>query len=215
MFRTKKSQSWFDKGFDAPDDEDIAMSLEATASLVLTIWCNNFDTNENHICSSKILNILSRDDYNGHTTEQAHLFLRNYSVMSDLIDMVYNRVKEAAKALDSRECRSLRNIETFAPHSGAIYKIRRLLKLAEYVTLPEEYDQIGYDVIETVKANTPEQNDVPIIAARYLMRIAYLLYCEKIYEATPDKTEAEPDAVDDSQEDDSNECEEGEEDGAE
>ena len=116
-------------------------------------------------------------------------FVSCYITLERLVNIYKERVETAADTLYEMNRRSLESQTTRAKRTNEPGEIKNLMHRAINVVIPERLDNIGADVIENVKANTPEQ-DVPIVAARYLMRIAYRFYHDEKSSNVPD---ADPD----------------------
>ena len=71
-----------------------------------------------------------------------------------------------------------------ANRSGDPGEVLRLIQAADAITLSDHLHCIGFDIVETVNANTPELGRPGMIAA-YLFRIALILHREgRLVEAT-------------------------------
>jgi len=172
-----------------PDLEDAACGLRVTASLADLLIESYFrDASTDGVCNTETLSLLSADDYHGGVAWQAYNVIRNYGVMTDIIQAIKERTVETAALLDAieRDRVSYRNIS--ASYTKDPDEIRHLLYATKEVLLPESIEHIAIDVIESLKSSTPEQ-DVTIVTAMHLMKIAYLLYKEGSYERRPGESE--------------------------
>ena len=194
MYRTKKPK-WYDRRRDylKPDIEEMVMDLQATERLVEVIEATFFETHIDCVCDSDVMNMLSENNYHDGKARHAYDFLSSYCVLIDLIALLHDRMEEAADILTEIDKRRLGKYTICSSRTENREEIRDLMWSAMNVIIPEEIDNIGADVIDSVKSNTPEQ-ELPVVAARYLMRIAYMLYRDGVYGRSPDEEDKDPDA---------------------
>jgi len=202
MYRTEKPK-WYDecRDYRYPDIEDVATDLRATTKLLEVVETAYFETNIGAVCNIDIMNMLTEDDYHDGKAKCAYEFLSSYSVLLDMIAILYERVEQASNMLLKIDSRKLEKRTISSSRTGDRSLISSLMWDATNVVVPEEIDNIGADVIESLKSNTPEQ-DIPVVVSRYLMRIAYMLYRDGVYGRSPDESVEETDGVEDDTEDD-------------
>ena len=94
----------------------------------------------------------------------------------------------AAASLDTIERNRVTYRNISASYTNDPDGIRHLLYATKEVLLPESLEHIAIDVIESLKSSTPEQ-DLTIVTAMHLMKIAYLLYKKGAYERCPGESE--------------------------